>query len=283
MTADADSEYLWFDQRTSNDEIRDKIEKHAKTVRRLHVLSQTFLMAKGLSGFELPNLTELLVESLYSFDSPSDWSFLHRLKSLKTFVAGTTYANDAILAGLADAPWWVNLTQLELRFLDLGKTTKWNKLWDKRKMSLEILCLHFLSSEQACQILNAELKNLRYFIPGVENGSSFLQRLNESDLPSLEDLELRHADIPDDEVRSFINEEHPNLPNLARIGKDFFSDQRIDYCDWNGAVVDWGYEQLSDADVQRQIFNKTKYTVLSSNSELEGRSSQSWLRPLQRV
>jgi len=283
MKSQGKSEYLWFDGRTADSEIRQEIEKNATTVTRLHVQSFSFLRGKGLTGLELPNLTELLLEDLHCFETDADWSFLHALKALKTLVTGRTTASDSILTGLSQTPFWNNLGHLELKFHGIDKTKYWPSLWNNRNLSLELLCIHYLDSDQACGILNAELNSLKYLIPGITRGAPFLDQLKSACLPSLEDLELRHADVSTDEILNFINAEHPNLPNLKRVGGNFFSDQRYDICDWNGAVVDWSYEQLSNTEVQHQFFDKTKYSILPSNDELEGRSSQGWLRPLKRV
>lgn len=282
MQAKDNSTFLWFDQRTKDDDILNEIEKQAETVTRLHILSPTFMRDKRFTGLELPNLTELLLEHM-TFQTSSDWSFLRGLKKLNSFIAGSTRANDQIIAALAEMPWWENLTHLDLTFFDLAKTENWHLLWEGRKLSLELLCLRYLDSAEAGQILRADLSNLQYLILGITKGVPFLHQLTKADLPNLEDLELRHADIPADEVLQFIQAEYPKLPRLKRIGKTFYSDRKYDVCDWNGAVVDWDYEQLSDGEAQKQHFEKTKYSILPSNSELEGRSPGGWLRPLKRI
>lgn len=282
-TTSAESEFLWFDERTSDEDIRKEIEKNAKSIRRLHIQSGSFLNSKQLERFELPNLEELLLDTVHYLDTPSGWSFLHSLTSLKSMISGTTIAKDSLLTGLAEAPWWSQVTSLDLSFLKLEETKTWSKLWTDRKLAVQVLCLRYMTTDQACEVLLAELKSLTYFIPGVTKGASFLDRLALADLPRLEDLELRHADVSQDKVIEFIQGTHSNLSRLARIGKTFYSDERYDVCDWNGAVVDWSYREYTESEAQEKFFKHTKYSILPSNAELEGRSPSGWLRPLERI
>lgn len=278
-----ESEFLWFDERTTVEKISEELEKNAKTVKRLHIQSASFLGCGALEAFDLPNLTELLISNIYYLDTPAGWSFLHRLESLESLVSGMTTASDSMIDGLAEAPWWSQLTNLDLCFLKLDETKTWSKLWSDRKMAVELLCLRYLTTQQACDVLLAELKSLKYLILGITKGAPFLDRLALADLPHLEDLELRHAGITQEKVLEFIEGTYPNLPKLTRIGKTFYSDEKYDVCDWNGAVVDWSYREFLESETQEKFFKDTKYSILPSNSELEGRSPSGWIRPLKRM
>jgi len=275
---------LWFDNRSTEQTVRDEIEKHALSLKRLTVLNQPFLIDGCFKGLFLPQLEELVVPSLYYFDNQSGWEFLYGMPNLKVLVADYTTAKDSMLEGLSQAPWWNKLTQLELKFADLKETTKWHELWAGKTLALKTLCLFYLDAQKTAQIFTSKLEQLQYLILGTELGSDFLHYLAKSNLPNLEDLDLSHSSLGIEETVQFIEQPRPGLPKLQRVRKRIASDQRIEYHDWNGTPVDWGYGELSDSEIEQQYLKKSGLKILPANEQLisRGATMSSPLRALER-
>lgn len=275
---------LWFDNRSTEQTVRDEIEKHASSLKRLTVLNQPFLIDGCFKGICLPQLQELVVPSLYYFDNPSGWEFLYGMPNLKVLVADHTTAKDTMLEGLAQAPWFNQLTQLELKFADLQNTTKWHALWADKTLALKTICLFYLDPEKTAQIFTSRLEKLEYLILGTKLGNDFLINLANYNLPNLEDLDLSHSTMSLDQTLQFIDQPRPGLPNLKRVRKRIASEERIEYYDWNGTPVDWGYGELTDSEIEQKYLKKSGLKILPANEQLIGRgtSMASPLRALER-
>lgn len=275
MTREKQSELqsrLWFDQRTRPEEIRLEIIANAEALTELTILNLDFINGNDFfTDLELPALKELTIASIAGFDCPQGWRFLHGLSSLRALSVGRTVFKDSMIGELAAAPWWRSLRQLELHMFDLNKTSLWPTLWHGQVLQIELLCLFYLTGDHCLQVLAANLPDLRYLILGSEADDQILNTLAETALPSLEDLELRHTNITPEGLYSFLHNPRPGLPKLKRVGKNVYSDRRVDCYDWNGAVVDWGYELMSDAEVHKAYFKDTGVSLLPSNFELDTR------------
>ena len=278
------TDYLWFDNRSTQKTVREEIEKHALSLKRLTVLNQPFLIDGCFKGLFLPQLEELVVPSLYYFDIQIGWEFLYGMPNLKVLVADYTIAKDAMLEGLAQAPWWNKLTQLELKFADLKETTKWHQMWAGKTLALKTLCLFYLDAQKTAQLFTSKLDKLQYLILGTELGSDFLINLAKYNLPNLEDLDLSHSTMSLDQTLQFIEQPRPGLPNLKRVRKRIASEERIEYYDWNGTPVDWGYGELTDSEIEQKYLNKSGLKILPANEQLisRGAAMSSPLRALER-
>ncbi len=266
-------DYLWFNNRTDEKLVREKIEKQQKTLKSLTVSNQSFLQNGHFRGLVLPELQELVVPSLFYFDNPEGWQFLHGLQHLKILVAEYTEGKDSILDGLCQAPWWERLTQLELKFANLKGTTKWSRLWRGKSLELKVLCLFYLDCQQAEQVLESNLDKLEYLIMGSDLGQDFLLKLAKKELPTLADLDLSHSNIGLEETLKFLKEPRPGLPNLKRFRKRIVGEERIEHYDWDGSPVDWGYRELSDREIQTSYFENTGLKVLPANEQLNSRTA----------
>lgn len=263
---------LWFDQRTPAEEIRREIVANAEALTELTILNLDFINAQNyFVDLELPALKELTIASLSGFDCRQGWRFLHGLSSLRALSIGRTVIKDSMIAELAAALWWPSLRQLELHMFELNKTSLWPTLWHDQVLQIELLCLFYLNGDHCSQVLRANLAGLRYLILGSETDDQILITLAETPLPKLEDLELRYTNVTPQALYTFLHTPRPGLPSLKRVGKNICSDRRVDYHDWNGAVVDWGYELMSDAEVEKAYFKDTGLRLLPSNFELDGR------------
>lgn len=60
-------DYLWFDNRTDEKLVRERIEEQAKTIKRLTISNQAFLQNGLFHGLLLPELQELEILSLFYF------------------------------------------------------------------------------------------------------------------------------------------------------------------------------------------------------------------------
>ena len=266
-------DYLWFDNRTDEKLVRERIEEQAKTIKRLTISNQAFLQNGLFHGLLLPELQELVIPSLFYFDNSKGWQFLHSLPKLEILVAEYTEAKDSILEGLSTAPWWESLTQLELKLANLKETTKWSTLWCEKNFQLKILCLFYLDPEKAEQVLTGTLDKLEYLIMGTDLGQDFLLKLAKKALPALADLDLSHSSMQLEETLKFLREPRPGLPKLERVRKQIASEERVEYYDWNGAAVDWGYRELSDSEIQKKYFKKTGLKILPANEQLASRTA----------
>lgn len=274
---------LWFDNKSTDDLVQDKIEAAGSNLKSLTLLSQSFLLSGRLYQLSLPNLKELVIPSLYFFDQPEGWKFLHSLTNLEILVAEYTEAKDSILQGLYQAPWWEKLTQLELKLASLKDSKLWQDLWLDRSLNLRILCLFFLNRDLAKTVLSSKLPRLEFLVLGTELGDDFLLQLSQADLPLLTDLDLSHAAVTEKATLDFLNASRPGLPNLARVRKRFFSEKQIESYDWNGSPVGYVNEELSDQEIQEKYFAGTGLKVLPASEQLNIRGQrQNRLRPLER-
>lgn len=211
------------------------------------------------------------------------WDALKRL-NLKKLCVGSSQASDFALEQLASAPWWDGLTQFEVLFLNLDKVTNWKKLWDGREFSFQTLSLFYVEDKHLTDLFTAKLPELSYLIFGTE-AKSAVEVLKAVQLPKLSDLELRYANIPKEAVKSFLNTQHESLPELQRVGLEYRSDRRKDIYDWNGAVVDWDLEPMTDEELTEHFFQGTELRLLPKNTSLNDRirSQDEQLKLLKRV
>lgn len=274
---------LWFDNQTSIDLIEEKLKAAGQDLKRLTLLNQAFLISGRLNDLSLPNLKELVVPSLYYFDSAEGWSFLHNLTKLETLVAEYTEAKESILQGLCQAPWWQSLRHLELKLASLKDGELWKNLWTNRSLDLQVLCLFFLSGSLTSTVLSSKLKSLEYLILGTELGDKFLFKLSTLDLPALTDLDLSYSSVTEAATLEFLKGDKPGLPKLARVRKRFFSEKPSESRDWDGSQVGWTDEELSDREMQERFFEGTGLRVLPANEQLNIRGQMlSRLRPIER-
>lgn len=107
----------------------------------------------------------------------------------------------------------------------------------------------------AVDLIHGPLPHLRVLALCGEIGDEFLKELAGVSLPSLEDLDVRNTNITPEAVRAFALGKRPGLSSLKRLGIAFDSDRRQDYTDSNGALVGWGYEPMTDLELQYDILS----------------------------
>lgn len=261
---------LWFRADAAAKTVRQELETHAATVEKLHLPVGEFYKDSHFVGLELPRLRELTVPS-FGYVDEECWGWLYALPALKRLSVGWTQIQDHMLQSLAAAPWWPRLTQFEIDMYRLEETTAWGDLWSRGPYAFRTLSLFYLNDRSLSQMIHAGLPDLEYLIVGSSFGPEFPNELATAALPSLEDLELRHTNVQPEPFRRFVAGPRPGLPKLKRIGRIFSSDRRVDYCDWNGAVVDWGYEALSGQEMFGTFLKGTSLTLLPENGTLETR------------
>ena len=164
-----------------------------------------------------------------------------------------TQVTGADLAALAACPWWRELVFLQASFANLKEAANWRDLWSGPDLAFEEVRLCYPNTKCAIEVIRGPLAHLRVLALCGEIGDEFLQELAGASLPELEDLEIRKTNTTAAAVRDFAHSKHPGLPRLKRLGISFASDRREDYTDWNGALVDWGYAPMNDAELQYDI------------------------------
>jgi len=222
-----------------------------------------FFTPKAIAGLHLPKLTSLSTTTM-PLTEPACREWFYALPSLTRLQAGYTKADGQILDALGAAPWWSRLTYFEWVVSNLTKTTRWRALWEGRTFALRTLCLQYLNTQQALDLLSARFPDLEFLAVGHEIDESFLDTLARADLPSLRDIELRFTGVRD--IRQFAARRHPGLPKLERIGITAFSDREETYHDWDGSVVGRGNVKMDDREVQEAFFRESPYRLLPSDS-----------------
>lgn len=252
---------LWFQFQTPADEIEREIRQHAEQVEYLRFDCDDFFTPQRLKGIELPRLRDLAMSPLHPLkvDFVLDW--LNGLPSLIRLDSFCVKASDSMFTQIAKSSWWPRLTYFGAKFRDLKSSDAWTSLWQSRPLALQILCLQYLDTPQAQAVITGDFPDLRWLILGYEIRDEFLQTIASAKLPKLTDLELRFTNVSPDGFRAFVKMPHPGLPNLQRIGWKCSSDRREDYCDWNGAVVDWSYEWMTDNELRKEFFKGTNLTL----------------------
>lgn len=180
----------------------------------------------------------------------------------KRLVIPSGPAVDAVLEALAAAPWWPELEYFEVAFWDLAGKPGWSKLWSGPTLALREARLRFPHTQDAIDVVRGDLPQLRVLALVGEIKAEFLDDLTWAHLPSLEDLEIRQTNLRLEDVRRFALADKPGLKSLKRLGISFASDRRVDYTDWNGAVVDWGYEPLTTAELEYEVLRGSGLTVM---------------------
>lgn len=264
---------LWFQADEPVSLVREQLLIANQSLEILHLPISEFFTESNLVGIDLPRLTELTLPDLNCLDNTFGWQWLHRLHSLNKLLADTTMASDAIIGGLAHAPWLEQLIQLDLKFLGLEKTSNWNSIWADKTLQLQLLSLYYLEPDHASGVLEASIPLLAYLLIGSNIGSGFLDQLAETDLPRLEDVDLRQAVVSVEDLSRFVSSDRTLLPKLRRIGKNYASDRVEQYSDWNGAAVGTGYEMMTDREFENHFLKGTGLKSLPSNFDLEIRYS----------
>lgn len=260
---------LRFSRHSPAATIRESILPHAESLTDLTILNRDFFLEDHLTDLDLPELTDFTIAGFDCLKTQQSWDALKRL-NLKRLCVGASDASDFVMEQLANAPWWQKLTQFEVQFLRLDKVTNWRSLWEHREFSFQTLSLFYVEDKHLVDLFNSKFPDLSYLIFGTETKSA-IEVLDKVYLPKLSDLELGYANVPKEAVKWFINKQHESLPELRRIGLSYRSDRRKDIHDWNGAIVDWDLEPMTEAELREYFFNETKLQLLPRNTSLNDR------------
>jgi|GEM_PF-1171089 len=258
----------WFRSDAKAQEIAAALEAHGPVVETLRFDCNAFFKEERYRELDLPKLRDLAIGSLDPLKDEAAWNWLYALPSLERLQVANSGGDSPSLGRLGDAPWWTRLTYFEAYFRSVSDSDSWGRLWNSAPLSLQTLCLRSIDTPQAIAVIAGKLPNLEYLILGYDIQDSFLSVLAQADLPELKDVELRFLSAKDETVREFIEQPRPGLPKLARVGWKATSDRRVDYFDWNGAVVDWGYEPMSDSEIRAAFFSKSELKLLPLDHDL---------------
>ncbi len=173
--------------------------------------------------------------------------------------------SDDYLAALAAVSWWPELEFLDASFSDFSSVPNWKKLWSGPDLALRELRLCYPDTKRAVDVIHGALPHLRVLALCGEIGDEFLQELAGVSLPALEDLEVRKTNITPEAMRAFALSKRPGLSALKRLGIAFGSDRRQDYTDWNGPLVGWGYEPMTDLELQYDILSGSGLLLMPTN------------------
>ncbi len=157
----------------------------------------------------------------------------------------STEATSAWLTTLANKPFWRQLRTVKASFFRIESAVDWAKLWAPADLQFEEIRLNCTETEPAMALVRSPLPRLRTLALSGVVRDPILLALASASLPALRDLDLRRTSITPGALKAFVATPKPGLPRLERLGFDFASDRREDYRDWNGAVVDWGYERMT--------------------------------------
>ena len=202
---------------------------------------------------------ESLVQSapcLLSLIVPQDdtlaWELLTEpaFPALQSLTLGRTEATSARLAALAGLPCWHQLRYLDASFFRIQSAVDWVQLWTHADLHFEEIRLNCTETEPALALVRSHLPRLRTLTLSGVVRDPILIALAAANFPVLQAVDLRQTSINPNALQAFLQAPKPGLPALQRLGFGFRSDRREDYCDWNGAVVDWGYERMTPQELE---------------------------------
>lgn len=173
-------------------------------------------------------------------------AFFAALPGLRTVSFWTSAANEKIdapaLAALASSACWQKLESLELsvayRGVPFESLEGWESCWTGQLMSLSELSLRSLSLEAIQSIWQAEFPNLVRLRVNPALSETLLDQLFQcAQLPQLEQLDIRFNLISGEALKRFGERARERFPKLREIGIEFYTGEKEEDYDWNGAVV----------------------------------------------
>lgn len=194
---------------------------------------------------------------------------LTQLAKLKVWTSAQTVEQDAeFFTALIQVPWWNQITHLELWFayraLQPEQISRWADLWIGQQLSLDHLNFHGATQDSVALLLQASFPHLTYLRLSPALTDAVLPLILEAELPALEILDLRFNFISGEALQHFAQSAQERLPRLRQVGVEMYTGERVEYYDWNGAVVD-GYDvTLSAEEITDRYLKGTKLSVMSN-------------------
>lgn len=215
-------------------------------------------------GRSFPNVRELSYLGCKSVVNADD--FFSALPALTIASFWTLPANEecdaTALAALSAATCWQSLQSLELHVSYRGAAFEslkcWGTCWNGKTMSLKELSLSGLSLEAIRSIWRAEFPSLMKLksSPALTD-ALLLQLLESASLPQLEQLDIRFNGITGKGLQQFGQQAKERFPKLREIGIEFFTGEKEEDYDWNGAVVQSFDVQYSPEEITEMYLKDT--------------------------
>lgn len=251
---------------------RRELERRAPHLRALFTDEGSVLSPALFDGLEFPELTNLdLLPSCRLEEAGKVFEKFTHLRKL-SFWASTPAQCKTGFPLLAAAPFWDRLTHLDMMFLrkaadsGLHQTEGWADLWADRTLSLEMMKISVLKFPAVETLLKARYPRLRYLNLAAALPEALLPAIANADLPALEILDVRFNMISGDGLKTFAQTARQHLPNLREVGVELFTGERVDFNDWNGALVG-GYDvQYSPEELERMYLEGTGISVMREAS-----------------
>lgn len=221
---------------------------------RLHTLtlhSAAQLGATALAHCPFPALRTLVLQGTRDLDQRQRWrDRLHALSGIQRLRIACK-ADPALFATLAAAPWWQELSHLDLDCIYLRQAEPgWSALWQPPP-ALRWLRIRYLDRAAALPLLRTGgLPALAHLalVQGEIDGA-LLGHLGDLQWPRLQQLDLRQQNFQPGALAALLAS--GAFPALTALAASFSSDRRIDYTDWDGSVVGHGYAPMEPAEVQQ--------------------------------
>ncbi|HXU28977.1 MAG TPA: hypothetical protein VN851_00230 [Thermoanaerobaculia bacterium] len=247
---------------------RRKLECLAPHLRALSTDGSSVLSDALFDGLEFPELTKLdLLPSCRLEGAAKIFEKFVHLKQL-SFWASTQEQCETAFPLLAAAPFWDHLTHLEILLLlsasdlDLNPIGGWTELWLGRELSIEMMKLSGLEFPAVETLLKAHYPRLRYLSLAAALPEALLPAIASADMPALEILDVRFNMISGEGLKTFAQTAREHLPNLREVGVEMYTGERVDYNDWNGALVG-GYDvQYTPEELERLYLDGTGISVM---------------------
>lgn len=173
-------------------------------------------------------------------------AFFAALPALRMVSFWTSAAHDEIdasaLTALASSACWQKLDSLELtvayRGIPFESLDGWEACWTGKSMAVAELSLSGLSLKSIAAIWKAEFPNLVRLKVGPALTDALLdQLLEQANLPHLEVLDVRFNGITGEGLQRFGARARERFPKLHKLGIEFYTGEKEEDYDWNGAVV----------------------------------------------
>ncbi len=248
------------------DKDRAALRRHAATLRSLVLDVRAVRDPADLAALGMPALRELSLSSLSLLASADGAAWFDGLGALRTLQVAVPLSDAGPLLGaLRASPRWVALTSLVLHAFELPDEA-WRALWDGGPLALEALRACWLSPAQAGAVLRARLPALRVLsLGGSALGEAYLAALLDADLPLLQDLDLRDANVPPQAFLAMAPALRRAFPALRRIGLDYPSDRPVQYHDWaGGPAVASGHERMTREELETGFLAPIGLTLLET-------------------
>lgn len=176
-------------------------------------------------------------------------------------VTKLTPKDSDLLEAIDRSGLWERLQYLYVRQMPSSNPfdpMRWPKLWQGRCLHFVEMNLHFENPMDASVIFQASFPTLERLSLSSCLGDPLLEWIMSSHLPSLHYLDLSFNAITSDALIRFAQTMETRSSTLTEISIDYGTNERVESYDWNGAVVDYYYGELSDEDITRQFLHGTR-------------------------